>query len=270
MSGGVVERTVSEVARLAGVSVRTLRHYDAIGLLPPGRIAANGYRYYGRPELLRLQRILLLRELGVPLPSIARILDDQVDEVSALQGHREQLLAERKRLDDMLGAVERTIAGLSGDATVADEEFFAGLNDARARLREDLAERYGEAAAAGFEKAVRETAGWTREDYKGLEDEGRRLLLRMASAKDRGVLPDSSEGLELIELHHQGVLEVWPATPATYYGLADLLVGNADQRAMIASVDAELPEWLAAGVRAYAVQRLGYRTNTEETVRRPV
>lgn len=265
-----MERTVSEVARLAGVSVRTLRHYDAIGLLPPGRVAANGYRYYGRPELLRLQRILLLRELGVPLPSIARILDEQVDEVTALQGHREQLLAERKRLDDVLGAVERTIAGLSGDASVADEEFFAGLNDARARLREDLAERYGEAAAEGFTKAVRESDGWTREDYERMGDEGRRLLLRMASARDRGVSPDSEEGLELIEQHYLGVLEVWPATPTTYYGLADLLVENADQRAIVAMVDAELPEWLAAGVRAYAVRRLGYVVNAEETVRRSV
>jgi hypothetical protein len=60
---------------------------------------------------------------------------------------------------------------------------------------------------------------------------------------------------------------VWPATPATYYGLGDLLVTNADQRAMIATVDEELPEWLAAGVRAYAVQRLGYAVNEEETVR---
>jgi DNA-binding transcriptional MerR regulator len=253
-----VERTVSEVARLAGVSVRTLRHYDAIGLLPPGRVATNGYRYYGRPELLRLQRILLLRELGVPLPSIGRILDEQEDEVTALEGHREQLLRERQRLDAVLGAVERTIAGLSGDETVTDEDFFTGLSEARKRLRDDLAERFGEDTAEGFEKAVGETAGWTRDDYERLGDEGRRLLLRMAAARDRGVQPDSREGLELIEQHYQGVLELWPATPSSYYALGDLLVENADQRAIIAMVDAELPEWLAAGVRAYAVRRLGH------------
>jgi hypothetical protein len=89
-------------------------------------------------------------------------------------------------------------------------------------------------------------------------DEGRRLLLRMAAARDRGVLPDSAAGLELIEQHYLGVLEVWPATPTTYYGLGDLLVANADQRAIIELVDRDLPEWLAAGVRAYAVKRLGY------------
>lgn len=261
-----MERTVSEVARLAGVSVRTLRHYDSIGLLPPGHVAANGYRYYGRPELLRLQRILLLRELGVPLPAIARILDEQEDEIVALQDHREQLLQERRRLDDMLGAVDRTIAGLSGDETVTDEEFFIGLSQARNRLRQDLAERFGEAAAEGFEKAVRKTGGWTREDYERLGDEGRRLLLRMAAARDRGVRPDSAEALELAEQHYEGVLELWPATPASYYALGDLIVENADQRSIIASVDEELPEWLAAAVRAYAVQRLGYARNKKETV----
>jgi DNA-binding transcriptional MerR regulator len=254
-----VERTVSEVARLAGISVRTLRHYDAIGLLPPGRVAANGYRYYGRPELLRLQRILLLRELDVPLPAIARILDEQDDEVTALAGHREQLLRERERLDTVLGAIDRTVAALSGDASVVDEEFFAGLSEARSRLRDEVATRYGEDAADGFEKVVAETAGWTREDYERLGDEGRRLLLRMAAARDRGVRPDSPEGLELIELHHQGVLELWPATPSSYYGLADLIVENADQRAIVELVDRDLPEWLAAGIRAYAVRRLGYR-----------
>ncbi|MER7247813.1 MerR family transcriptional regulator [Kribbella sp. NPDC000426] len=253
-----MERTVSEVARLAGVSVRTLRHYDSIGLLPPGRVAQNGYRYYGRPELLRLQRILLLRELGVPLPTISRILDEQDDEVHALREHREQLLQERRRLDAVLGAVDRTIAGLSGDETVTDEEFFTGLSQARSRLREDLAERFGEAAAEGFEKAVRETDGWTRKDYDRMGDEGRRLLLRMGAARDRGVRPDSDEAFELIEQHYQGVLQLWPATPTTYYALGDLLVENADQRAIIEMVDRDLPEWLATGVRAYAVRRLGY------------
>ncbi|MDX2973079.1 MerR family transcriptional regulator [Kribbella solani] len=262
-----MERTVSEVAKLAGVSVRTLRHYDAIGLLPPGRVTTNGYRYYGRSELLRLQRILLLRELDVPLPAISRILDEQEDEVTALRGHREQLLAERKRLDTMLGSVERTIAGVSGDETVTDAEFFTGLTEARSRLRTELAERFGAEVAEGFERAVRETDGWTREDYEQLGDEGRRLLLRMAAARDRGVRPDSPEGLELIELHYQGVLELWPATPTTYYALGDLLVENADQRAIIETVDKDLPEWLAAGVRAYAVRRLGYAQNDKKTVR---
>ncbi|MGW6280068.1 MerR family transcriptional regulator [Kribbella sp. NPDC055071] len=262
-----MERTVSEVARLAGVSVRTLRHYDTIGLLPPGRIAPNGYRYYGRPELLRLQRILLLRELDVPLADIARILDEQTEETAALRDHHEQLLAERRRLDAVIGAVERTVAALSGDESVGDEEFFSGLSQARSRLKADLGDRFGPAAAEGFEAAVRATDGWSREDHERMADEGRRLLLRMSAARDRGVRPDSEAAMELIEQHYRGVLELWPATPTSYYNLGDLLVQNADQRAIIETLDKDLPEWLAVGVRAYAVRRLGYAQNDKKSVR---
>ncbi|TCO48312.1 DNA-binding transcriptional MerR regulator [Kribbella antiqua] len=254
-----MERTVSEVARLAGVSVRTLRHYDAIGLLPPGRVAPNGYRYYGRPELLRLQRILLLRELDVSLPEIGRILDQGHDEVAALRDHRAQLLRERKRLEDVISAVDRTIAGLSGDETVTDDQFFAGLSAGRARLRRDLTERFGAAVGEHFETAVRATDGWSREEYEDLADEGRRLLLRMAAARDRGVPADSAEALELMEQHYQGVLALWPADASSYHALGDLILDNADQRAIIETVDLDLPPWLSRAIKAYAVRRLGYR-----------
>ncbi|WP_405061520.1 MerR family transcriptional regulator [Kribbella sp. NBC_01505] len=265
-----MERTVSEVARLAGVSVRTLRHYDAIGLLPPGHVAPNGYRYYGRQELLRLQRILLLRELDVPLPSIGRILAEQDDELAALREHREQLLEERQRLDTVIGSVDRTLQGLSGDASVGDEEFFAGLSVKRSELQDDLTERFGPGVGAAFESAVRATDGWDREDYERMGDEGRRLLLRMAAARARGVVPDSPEAMELTELHYQGVLELWPADATGYYNLGWVLLDNEDQRALIATVDPELPPWLSAAVQAYAIRRLGYQKDAAQIDKKTV
>ena len=87
--------TVKHVAKLPGVSVRTLHHYDGIGLLKPGTVGANGYRYYGRDELLRLQQILFHRELGFPLAEIARVLDaPDLDRAAALRRHRERLESE--------------------------------------------------------------------------------------------------------------------------------------------------------------------------------
>ena len=82
---------IAEVARMSGVTARTLRHYDEIGLLPPARIGANGHRYYEEHQLLRLQQILVLRALGVGLPEIGRVLSEQVDEVEALRGHHRRL-----------------------------------------------------------------------------------------------------------------------------------------------------------------------------------
>ena len=90
--------SIQEVARLAGTTSRTLRHYDDIGLLEPARIGSNGYRYYDRAALVRLQRILLLRELGLGLPAIAEVLDGQRDESRALARHLDWLRQEQDRL----------------------------------------------------------------------------------------------------------------------------------------------------------------------------
>ncbi len=103
---------IAEVARMSGVTARTLRHYDEIGLLPPARIGANGHRYYAQHQLLLLQQILVLRALGLGLPEIGRVLADQVDEVAALRGHHRRLLAERDRIDALARTVSRTIAEL--------------------------------------------------------------------------------------------------------------------------------------------------------------
>ncbi|MFB7592500.1 MerR family transcriptional regulator [Streptomyces sp. NPDC056169] len=103
---------IAEVARMSGVTARTLRHYDETGLLTPARIGTNGHRYYEEHQLLLLQQILVLRALGVGLPEIGRILSEQVDEVDALRGHHRRLLAERDRIDALADTVSRTIADL--------------------------------------------------------------------------------------------------------------------------------------------------------------
>src|SRR6478735_11281239 len=101
MNAAVHEATmdwsIQDIARLAGTTSRTLRHYDDIGLLPPSRIGANGYRYYDRVALVRLQRILLLRDLGLGLPAIAEVLESQTDAAPALRNHLTWLQSERER-----------------------------------------------------------------------------------------------------------------------------------------------------------------------------
>ncbi|MGW2406971.1 MerR family transcriptional regulator [Streptomyces sp. NPDC001739] len=116
----------AEVARMSGVTARTLRHYDQIGLLPPARIGANGHRYYEERQLLRLQQILVLRALGLGLAEIGRILAEQVDELQALRGHHRRLLAERDRLDALARTVARTLTELEQSAK--DGSPMAGIN----------------------------------------------------------------------------------------------------------------------------------------------
>src|SRR6218665_843484 len=107
--------TVKQVAKISGVSVRALHHYDEIGLLKPASIGRNRYRYYGQDELLRLQQILLHRELDIPLSEIGAILDDpRFDQMAALRQQREKLAEEAKRYAQLVRTIDRTIASLNG------------------------------------------------------------------------------------------------------------------------------------------------------------
>ncbi len=120
--------TVKQLARLSGVSVRTLHYYDQIGLLRPAQVGANGYRHYGREELLRLQQILLHRELGLPLEAIAAMLDDSgQSRVDRLRQHRQQLLQRTEHYRDLIATVDRTIADLEGGAKSGRETSVSGI-----------------------------------------------------------------------------------------------------------------------------------------------
>src|SRR3954471_14610911 len=115
--------TVKQLARLSGVSVRTLHHYDEIGLLKPAFLGENRYRYYGREELLRLQDILFHRELGVPLQEIGKLLaNDGRDRLAMLSHHRELLAQRLERSRQLLTTIDRTIAELNGEGTMDDNE----------------------------------------------------------------------------------------------------------------------------------------------------
>src|SRR5688572_11048386 len=104
--------SIQQVARMSGVTARALRYYDEIGLLPPDRIGANGYRYYESQQLLRLQQILLLRDLGLDLATIGAVVDAERDPIEALRRHHRRLLEERGRLDPLASTVAATIKHL--------------------------------------------------------------------------------------------------------------------------------------------------------------
>ncbi|MEU4247309.1 MerR family transcriptional regulator [Amycolatopsis sp. NPDC026612] len=182
--------SISQVAKASGVSARMLRHYDALGLLTPASVAANGYRWYSRPELLRLQRILLLRRLGLGLAEIGAVLGDQVDEAAALRGHLAQLEDERRRLDRVIATVEETIADL-GHARIGDpDRFFAGLRKDGAAMRQSYRETFGEGAAAAFDVAQAAQHGLSAADYEHAAAQGAALFRRLAAVMRSGAAPE--------------------------------------------------------------------------------
>jgi DNA-binding transcriptional MerR regulator len=138
--------TVKQLSVLAGVSRRTLHYYDQIGLLKPQEVATNGYRFYGRRDLLRLQQILFYRELGLTLEQIGRILDDPgFDLLAALQEHRLALLAGVQRLQRLVGTVDQTILMIKGDLPMDEPRLFDVLNEEKQKeYEEEAARRWGE------------------------------------------------------------------------------------------------------------------------------
>jgi hypothetical protein len=154
--------------------------------------------------------------------------------------------------------IDRTIADLSGHEPISDEDFFVGLAEAKDRLREDLLAQYGDRVNTHIASAELATSGWTRKDHENAAEQGRRLFARMAQARERGVAPDDREALDLMAEHYQAIRAMWPADAAAYHALGDLILNNPEQHAIVASVDPQLPPWLAKAIQAYAVHRLGH------------
>ena len=142
--------SIQDIARLSGTTSRTLRHYDDIGLLAPSRIGSNGYRRYDEDALARLQRILLLRELGLGLPAIAGVLEGQRDDADTLTAHLHWLRAEKHRLDRQIAAVETTITKMKGGEQLMAEEMFDGFD--HTQYKDEVEQRWGKEAYASGDR----------------------------------------------------------------------------------------------------------------------
>lgn len=210
--------SIQEIARLAGTTSRTLRHYDDIGLLAPSRIAANGYRHYDEAALVRLQRILLLRELGLSLPQIAEVLGAsagsaaQVAEASALQTHLELLRQEQQRIGRQIASVESTITALTEGKELMAENMFDGFD--HTQYKEEVEERWGRQAYADGDRWWRGLSDDDRAAWKQrVADLGRDWI----AAAESGIDPASAEAQDIARRHVEWLTGV-PGTPAAAPG----------------------------------------------------
>ncbi|MET8506299.1 MerR family transcriptional regulator [Streptomyces sp. NPDC004787] len=157
------ECSIAELAKASGVTSRTLRHYDAIGLLPADRTSSGGVRYYSKASVLRLQQILILRKLGLGLAEISGIVDEDTDPLTALRRHLMKVLAERDRFDRLAATVATTIAHLEGGKGMKPEELFTGLDPVKqAQYEAELVGKYGKEAEEHIEQSKRRMSGWDK------------------------------------------------------------------------------------------------------------
>lgn len=249
------ELTVKQLAAISGITVRTLHHYDEIGLLAPACVGANGYRYYGREELLRLQRILFHRELGVPLASIAALLDLGKDQIGVLRQHRQKLETERERYRVLIETIDRTIDDLNGDQPMASADLYNGFSaEKQAGYEAWLIERYGEPMRDGIADARKSYAKLSPAGQEALGRELQSLEEALAGALRHGIDP-ASDGVEiLIRRHRAWIAQMWsrPCRAEAYAGLADLYLTHPDFVARYERIEKGFTEYLAMAMKLHA------------------
>jgi len=253
--------TVKEVARLSGVTVRTLHHYDQVGLLKPAQVGENGYRYYGREELLRLQQILFHRELELPLEAIADLLDrPDFDRQEALKRQRLMLSKKAARYRRLIQTLDRTLAALAGETQMKDEDLYKGFEPAKqAEYEAQLIGRFGDKARVSIEASKTALKSWSKADWDRSGREYAEVEAGMGKALADGLPADSEAVQALIRRHHAWVAVMWNRRPSreAYEGLGQMYADHPDFRARYEAVQPGLTEYLAGAMRAFAERELG-------------
>jgi DNA-binding transcriptional MerR regulator len=245
---------VKDIARLAGVSIRTLHHYDSIGLLVPGARTAAGYRLYTDADLLRLQQILIGRELGLSLEDIRRSLDDpRFDRRRSLVEQRERLRERARQTAAMIRAIDAALVALDGGkgGEVNMENLFEGFN---AREHEEEARRRWGTSEA-FVESQRRTRRYTADDWKAIQAEQSAIYEDAYSALAARKSPSDAAAMDIAERHRQSI-DRWfyPCSHAMHRGLASMYESDERFRTSIDRHGEGLAAFLAEAIRANAAR----------------
>lgn len=266
---GVVESgwKVSEVAGRAHVTVRTLHHYDSIGLLAPSGRSSAGYRVYSDADVERLFQILMFRELGLPLEEIRRLLDAPAAvRHDALRTHRELLLEKRQRTEAVIRAVDRALHAMEGGTGMKRDELdeaFDALANAPGWVRDQHAEHGAEAQRRWgdtdeYRESMRRAVRHSKADWQQIRDEGEANEARMAALLAAGGSPQSPEAMDAAESMREHI-ERWfyPCSHAMHVGLADMYQSDPRFAAHYDNRLEGLASFVAEAIRATAERAQG-------------
>ncbi len=243
--------TVGGLARLAGVTVRTLHHYDDVGLLVPSRRTATGYRLYDAADADRLTRILYYRDLGFGLDDVAALLDGDTDPADHLRTQHRLLTERRDRVQELVTAIERELeAHMSGIRLTPEEqlEIFGERWDPA--YRTEAEERWGDTDA--WAQSQERTRSWTKADWEQVKERTDAMDELLAEAFVAGVQPGSVRADELAEAHRAELNRFYDADHAMHRGVVGFTTGDERFRARYESLAPGLSDWLRAVVEANA------------------
>jgi DNA-binding transcriptional MerR regulator len=220
------EWSIQDVARIAGTTSRTLRHYGDVGLLVPSRIGSNGYRYYDAEALTRLQRILMLRDLGLGIPAIAKAIDSQADDAAALGAHLNWLLQEKSRLDRQIASVELTIHKLRGGEQLMAEQMFDGFD--HTAYKDEVEDRWG---ADAYRKGDAWWSSKSKIQRAAYQAQHAGIAADYSAARAAGKPADSDDVQAIVARHVEwlnltAAFTGGPITAARLVGYGEMYVGD--------------------------------------------
>ena len=240
--------TVKQLSKLAGITPRTLHHYDEIGLLKPSNVGDNGYRYYGEDAVLRLQQILFYRELDFPLDDIKKIMGRRdYDVMGALQSHKEALSKQAVRINRLIQTVDNTINHLKGNKTMSDEKLFEGFS-------EKQQEKYAQEAEKMYDpETVRESnrkwKAYSATKKESIMAEGSAIYKDMIAVMSKGA--GSVEAQAIVERWRKHMDYFWTPNLEQLLGIANGYTDDPRFKANFDKMDPRLAEFMRNAVKVY-------------------
>jgi len=244
--------TVKELSRLAGITPRTLHYYDEIGLLKPTRVGDNGYRYYGEEALLRLQQILLYRQLDMPLDSIQSIMGRRdFDVLSALEGHKQELRKRIAQMERLVDTVDDTILHLKGKKEMSQKQLFEAFNEEQqAEYEKEAMQMYDPAIVKASNQKWR---NYTLSEKQRIGEEGNAVYEDMLKAMPKGA--SSPEAQACVERWRRHMEYFWVPNDEQLLGLVDGYNNDPRFKANFDKIHPRLAEFMREAVRVYVNNR---------------
>ncbi|NMO34361.1 MerR family transcriptional regulator [Streptomyces sp. GMY01] len=261
--------SVGQVSAFAGVTVRTLHHYDKAGLLSPSERSHAGYRLYSEADLVRLQQILFYRELGFPLDEIAAILaDPQANAVDHLRARQKQLSEEIARLQRLAEVAQRAVEVQQTGVTLTPQERFEVFGEIAFDLSYATEAELKWADSRGQREAMARAAAHTKEDWRQLMREAGAWRAELLAAYDEGEPGDGERAMDLAEEHRLHISRWFTSCPPDMHRrIADDFVADPRAFALVVPPSQQRPGlagWVCKAVHANAARRTGGRTDSEE------
>ncbi len=250
-----MSHTVGSVARMAGITVRTLHHYDEIGLLSPGDRSDAGYRRYDDADLERLQRILFFRELGFALDEIKTVMADGSADASAHLARQHAMLLDRvARLKRMAAAVEKAMEARTMGVNLTPEERFEVFGEFEPDDHAaEVEERWGKSGA--YRESQQRVARYTKADWERMKTESAEPVNRLAAALKAGLPADSGDAMDAAEAHRQHISRwFYECTTEIHVGLGEMYVADPRFAATYEKVAPGLAQYLHDAIVANAAR----------------